>query len=220
MVSIAIAMFPSQTVFRLLRFVLQGPDYCGQARANPFKAGLREVDAPKTCRCWTRRKPTSKGMSKMIQKFIVAVCCLIAVTLVSETSFSQTSQGNLPDKLFSQYTTQGGASTATAGLYPAPHPVPQNVGSSYYTYQPLMPHEMLYTHSRNYFNYYNDSSYLGGGGSLNITSVRWQNTHAGLAPLPFSNQRIQALQYRFAKKAYCIDGNCSGGGGFFRRHGR
>ncbi|QEG24532.1 hypothetical protein [Mariniblastus fucicola] len=152
----------------------------------------------------------------MIQKFFVAVCCLIAVTLVSETSFAQTSQGNLPNQLFSQYTTQGAASSATAGMYPAPHSVPQNVGGSYYTYQPLMPHEMMYTHSRNYYNYFNDSSYYGGGGSLNITSVRWQNGSSGIAPLPFSNQRLQSLQYKLAKKAYCIGDDCGGSGGRLR----
>jgi len=149
----------------------------------------------------------------MIQKLIVAVCCLVAVSLVSETSFAQTSQGNLPNHLFSQYTTQGGASSATAGMYPAPHPVPGNVGSSYYTYQPLMPHEMMYSHSRNYFNYYNDSSYYGGGGSLNITSVKWQNGCSGQAPFPGSGQLLQGLQYKLAKKAYCIGGDCGGGGG-------
>lgn len=146
----------------------------------------------------------------MIQKLFVAVGCLIAVSLVAETSFAQHGEGNLPNKLFSQYTTQGGASMATSGMYPAPHSVPQNVGSSYYTYQPLMPHEMMYTHSRNYFNYYNDSSFYGGGGSLNITSVRWQNGSSGVGPLPFSNQRLASLKYKFAKRAYGIDG---GGGG-------
>ncbi|MEM6692173.1 MAG: hypothetical protein AAF664_22280 [Planctomycetota bacterium] len=144
----------------------------------------------------------------MIQKTFVAICCLVAVALVSQESSAQTSQGSLPNYLFSQYTTQGAASTATAAMYPAPHAVPRNVGASWYTYQPLMPHEMMYPHSRNYFNYYNDSSYYGGCGSLNITSVRWQNSCSGLAPLPFSNQRLQKLKYNLAKRAYCIGGDC------------
>jgi hypothetical protein len=71
-----------------------------------------------------------------------------------------------------------------------------------------MPHEMMYEHSRNYFNYYNDSSYYGGGGSLNITSVRWQNGCAGVGPLPFSNTRVQGLKYKLAKRAYCIGDGC------------
>ena len=149
----------------------------------------------------------------MIQKVFVAILCVVAFSYVTESSFAQIGQGNLPNPLFSQYTTQGSASTATAGMYPAPHPVPSNVGATYYTYQPLMPHEMMYTHSRNYFNYYNDSSYYGGGGSLNITSVRWQNGNSGVAPFPFSGSRIQGLHYKLASKAYCVGGNCSGGGG-------
>lgn len=162
---------------------------------------MPEPDAPET---------NANRNVEMIQKLFVAICCLIAISFVSESSFAQTSQGNLQDRLFSQYTTQGSASMATAGMYPAPHPVPSNVGGSYYTYQPLMPHEMLYTHNRNYFNYYNDSSYYGGGGSLNITSVRWQNGCSGQAPLPFSNRCLQGLQYKFAKRAYGIGGGNGG----------
>lgn len=145
----------------------------------------------------------------MFHKFFIATGCLIAVALVSNSAAAQTGQGSLPNTLFSQYTTQGAASGATAGMYPAPHYVPENVGSSYYTYQALMPHEHMYVHSRNYFNYYNDSSHYGGGGSLNITSVRWQNGNAGIAPLPFSNQRLQNVKYKFAKRAFCIGGGCN-----------
>jgi hypothetical protein len=144
----------------------------------------------------------------MIQKFFVAICCVAVLSVAAESINAQTGQGNLPNPVFSQYTTQGSASSATAAMYPAPHPVPYNVGMTNYTYQPLMPHEMMYVHSRNYYNYYNDSSFYGGGGSLNKTSVRWQNGASGVGPLPFSNQRLQKLQYRFAKRAYCIGGGC------------
>jgi hypothetical protein len=151
--------------------------------------------------------------SKMIRTLVVACSMIVLSLAVAEIASAQTGQGNLPNYLFSQYSTQGGASSAHAGMYPAPHPVPRHVGSSYYTYQPLMPHEMMYTHSRNYYNYYNDSSYYGGGGSLNKTSVKWQNGCAGIAPLPMSGQLMQKLHYGVAKRAYCIGGNCSGGGG-------
>lgn len=144
----------------------------------------------------------------MIQKFFVAICCTVAISLAADCVQAQTSQGNLPDALFSQYTTQGTASAATAAMYPAPHPVPYNVGATNYTYQPLMPHEMMHVHSRKYYNYYNDSSFYGGGGSLNVTSVKWQNGCAGVAPMPFSGQRFQQFQYRLAKRAFCIGGGC------------
>ena len=54
-----------------------------------------------------------------------------------------------------------------AELYPAPIPTPPLVGHTYYTYQPLMPHEMLYPHKRTYHQYYNY------GRGLNRTTVRW-----------------------------------------------
>ena len=142
----------------------------------------------------------------MIQKFFVAAIVVAGLSFASHAAHAQTSEGSLPNHLFSQYLTQGGASQATAAAYPAPHPVPQHVGSSYYTYQPLMPHEMLYTHSRNYFNYYNDSSFYGGGGSLNRTTVRWQNGAAGVSALPLSNFRLQSIRYRLAKRAFSIEG--------------
>lgn len=157
----------------------------------------------------------------MIQKILAAAFAITVFSIAAECADAQTGQGNLPNSLFSQYLTQGGASQATAGMYPAPHPVPSHVGASWYTYQPLMPHEMMYTHSRNYYNYYNDSAFYGGGGSLNKTTVRWQNGSAGVAPLPLSNYRLQQARYALAAKRYCIDGNCGGGsyGGGFGGHG-
>lgn len=54
-----------------------------------------------------------------------------------------------------------------AQLYLCPRPVPQLVGWTYYTYQPFMPHEMLYAHKRTYYRYFN------GGRGMNRTSVKW-----------------------------------------------
>lgn len=144
----------------------------------------------------------------MIHKFLAAAFVIAAFSLAADSADAQIGQGNLPNHLFSQYTTQGGASQATAGMYPAPHPVPNHVGASWYTYQPLMPHEMSYTHSRNYYNYYNDNAFYGGGGSLNKTTVRWQNGSAGVAPLPFSNYRLSKVRYKLAARRYCIGAGC------------
>ena len=54
-----------------------------------------------------------------------------------------------------------------AQLYMAPGPVPGHVGHTYYTYQPLYPHEYLYGHTRTYHRYYNC------GKGLNRTKVQW-----------------------------------------------
>lgn len=71
-----------------------------------------------------------------------------------------------PD-LFRQYGMDNNCGGVSAGLYPAPGPVPAFVGHTYYTYEPLYPHEMLYPHHRTYHRYYD------GGRGLTRTSVRW-----------------------------------------------
>lgn len=53
-------------------------------------------------------------------------------------------------------------------LYVSPRPVPPHVGHTNITYQPLMPHEFMYTHHRTYHRYYN------GGQGLNRTHVHYR----------------------------------------------
>ncbi|MEZ6096914.1 MAG: hypothetical protein R3C03_22285 [Pirellulaceae bacterium] len=160
-------------------------------------------------------------------RLLLAAAILVAGSAVSQSAMAQyapNSNGNLANNLFLQYQTPSGASQTTAGMYPAPHWVPGNVGHTYYTYQALMPHEMLYQHSRNYYNYqagpeawYGDScTGRGGGGSLNVTKVRWQSGCNHMGPLPFTVQPFQKRYYNFASRWYCIDGNCGGGLGLHR----
>ncbi len=72
-----------------------------------------------------------------------------------------------PD-LFMNYYVPPTCGGGGAQMYLAPHYVPPHVGHTYYTYQPLMPHEMLYKHHRSYHRYYNE------GRGLTRTSVRWR----------------------------------------------
>lgn len=71
-----------------------------------------------------------------------------------------------PDLFYNYYVppTCGGVG---AELYISPRPVPPHVGHTFITYQPLMPHEMLYHHKRTYHRYYNS------GQGLTRTSVKW-----------------------------------------------
>lgn len=69
-------------------------------------------------------------------------------------------------------------SGATAQLYPAPIQVPAVVGQSHYSYEPLMPHEFLYSHQRTYYRYYD------GGRGMTRTRVLW--TRMPIAP-PITN---------------------------------
>lgn len=73
-----------------------------------------------------------------------------------------------PD-LFYNYYVPGTCGGVPAAMYLSPHPVPQSMGHTYITYQPLMPHEMLYTHHRSYYRYYD------GGRGMTRVNVRWYN---------------------------------------------
>jgi hypothetical protein len=67
-------------------------------------------------------------------------------------------------RLFQNYYASGGIA---APLYTAPVQVPALAGHTYATYEPLMPHELLYRHNRTYYRYYD------GGRGLTRTRVVW-----------------------------------------------
>ena len=56
---------------------------------------------------------------------------------------------NSPDLFYNYY--QGANAEHTAGMYPAPYAIPSITGQTYFTYQPFLPHEYMYTHSRSYY---------------------------------------------------------------------
>jgi hypothetical protein len=58
--------------------------------------------------------------------------------------------------------------TAPAALYVSPRPVPPMVGHTYITYQPVMPHEYLYTHHRVYVTRHPDAP-------RTVTCVSWSH---------------------------------------------
>ena len=161
-------------------------------------------------------------------KIQTALTTVVAVALVAIAAESVQAQ-SLANNLFQQYTAQG-AGQVNADMYPAPHWVPRHVGHTYNTYQPLMPHEMMYQHSRNYYNYYGPAADyytpqyglfrgIGGGcggcgsagGALNKTTVRWQAGCNHMAPLPGNMWPFAGAQYSWARYWYCVQnggGNC------------
>jgi hypothetical protein len=80
-----------------------------------------------------------------------------------------------PD-LFYNYYAQPGYNGLGAEMYPSPRPAPPLVGHTYVTYQPLMPHEFLHVHHRNYVRRHAD-------GSCTRTSVTWGNRLMNQRPL-------------------------------------
>ena len=137
---------------------------------------------------------------------MIRFACVAAVMLASIAVSADQAHAQAP--LFSQYTTQG-AGSPSAAMYPAPHWSPILGAESYYTYQPLMPHEMMYQHSRNYYNYY-EGGYKGGGQGMVKTSVRWQAGNQHMGPLPFSTGLSGAL-YRVQARRYNIPGGTGSG---------
>ncbi len=151
---------------------------------------------------------------------VVAVAALLAGQAEAQYIPGTAPGGTLPNYMFPQYVTPQGPSQTTAGMYPAPHHVPWHVGASSYTYQPLQPHEMMWQHRRNYYNYYagpeafyadqcGARAYPGGGG-LNKTQVVWQSGANHMGNLPSSIVPLAGLQYRWAQRYWCIGGNCGG----------
>ena len=69
-------------------------------------------------------------------------------------------------ELFYNYYVPGTCGGVPANMYVAPQPVPAWVGHTYYTYQPFMPHELLYQHHRTYYRYYD-----GGRGMTRTTCL-------------------------------------------------
>lgn len=68
------------------------------------------------------------------------------------------------DLFYDYYVGGGRRGGVPAEMYPCPLPVPEYVGHTYVTYQPLMPHEFLYPHGRTYVR-----------AGQNITHVSWKH---------------------------------------------
>ena len=94
-----------------------------------------------------------------------------------------------------------------AAKFVAPHPVPANVGTSHYTYRPLMPQEFLYRHSRNYWTAGSDSN----GGALTRTSIHWQTTGYHMGNLPFSGKAFERCRYKWVTRRYNASQRNGGG---------
>jgi hypothetical protein len=57
--------------------------------------------------------------------------------------------------LFYNFYVGGNCGSIPAAMYPTPMPTPPLVGHTYFTYQPLYPHEFMYAHKRVYHHHYN-----------------------------------------------------------------
>ena len=82
---------------------------------------------------------------------VVAVNCIGAGRASAQ---DYCSRGFSPDLFYNYYVAPvpcGCYGAMGAQLYVSPRPVPPLVGHTYITYQPLLPQEFLYAHSRTYY---------------------------------------------------------------------
>ena len=108
--------------------------------------------------------------------------------------------------LFYNYYPNTMAGVNSASLYPTPYPTPIVAGHTYYTYQPLYPHEYLYEHRRVYYNayagpeaFYQDPGRMGygcgnQGYGLNKTTVVWQAGPLAIGPNPIRILPLEGLR--------------------------
>lgn len=99
---------------------------------------------------------------------VVLVSCASFLDVGTQTASAQQGQsyyGN-PDLFYNFYAQANGGGIG-AQMYISPGPVPASVGHTYNTYQPFMPHELLYKHQRTYYRYYDE------GRGFTRTHVRW-----------------------------------------------
>lgn len=97
----------------------------------------------------------------VFRRFGIGAVAVAAVTLALLAVAQQAEAGghgrvvrhayNPAFDLFPQYYAPPAGTNLGAQMYVAPIPTPPLVGHTWITYQPLMPHEMLYRHGRTYY---------------------------------------------------------------------
>jgi hypothetical protein len=99
----------------------------------------------------------------MLRTFRRWTCAALLAGFVLSASVASATEPNCPHcrdtghghpDLFHNYWVPAGCGQVGAQLYVAPTDVPPVVGHTYITYQPLMPHELLYQHHHTYYRYY------------------------------------------------------------------
>jgi hypothetical protein len=84
--------------------------------------------------------------------------CNVSVHAADRPMKRQISYQNQQD-LFYNFQEGPDPSGAAAQMYVSPRPVPPHVGWTYTTYQPFMPHEYLYRHTRSHYTHHDCSGW-------------------------------------------------------------
>lgn len=96
-------------------------------------------------------------MSKSLKTLTLVTAALGLLAATSEASNGWNGKRRIshqrPNDLFYNSYVGPNPSGTAAQMYISPVPVPAHVGHTYTTYQPFMPHEMMYRHHRSYYTH-------------------------------------------------------------------
>lgn len=104
-------------------------------------------------------------MSTALRTLAVLTGLALAAGAASAGDYRYGYNGGL---FYNYYASPDPGGRQAAQMYLSPRPTPPLVGHTYITYQPLMPHEFLYTHRRTYSRYHPCAGYT-------VTKVRWMH---------------------------------------------
>ncbi|MEM6799135.1 MAG: hypothetical protein AAF589_06445 [Planctomycetota bacterium] len=128
----------------------------------------------------------------MQRRSITLLAALVAVALVAGEALAETGWSGQrkisfqrKNDLFYNYYVGPEPSGTAAQMYVSPMPVPERVGHTYGTYQPLYPHEFTYGHKRSWWTH-------NPGAGWTRTKVRY-GAGGGF---------LQALQYKLNRPAF------------------
>lgn len=110
-------------------------------------------------------------MVRALTRTMLVATCLAAFSLAADTQQAAAADCGYPvyqhDLFYNYYVGPGYAGYGVpAQMYLSPRPTPRWVGHTYMTYQPLMPHELMYKHHRLYIRKHPD-------GNATRTKVTW-----------------------------------------------
>jgi hypothetical protein len=148
---------------RLSEAVPRNGNRIGLAKAN---AETSEGDEFRIYQAMHGSQPNWKDPRKGVTQMRFGFKLLKTVAIAAVVGMAGYANAQSPQLFANQYT-QGGANQTTAAMYVSPVPVPPWVGHTYYTYEPLYPHEFMHLHNHRYHSYYD------GGRGLNRTGVHY-----------------------------------------------
>ncbi len=95
------------------------------------------------------------AISRLVLAITLMICCAMACQkgTAADGFMKRTISDQSKNDLFANYYEGPQPCGRTASMYVSPLPIPPHVGHTYVTYQPIMPHEYLYQHTRSHYSH-------------------------------------------------------------------